>query len=192
MSPILGIIDSSKTAHLATASFTSIATITAAGGETSLTFSSIPQTFTDLQLRIFARDTYTGAGTDSVLMQFNSDTTTDYYCHHLVGNGASVTVNGYATSYVECYQSMIMAGAGSNIFGVGIVDIADYKNTSKYKTIKSIGGGDANSSAGAYNIALASSLWQNTNAITTITLSGATTAFAAGSVFALYGIKAAA
>jgi len=82
-----------------------------------------------------------------------------------------------------------MAGntAGANIFGAFVADILDYKNTNKYKTIRALSGNDQN---GGGLIGFHSGLWQNTNAITSITI----TEFNGNnwmqySHFALYGCK---
>ena len=76
----------------------------------------------------------------------------------------------------------------SNVFAPNIVDILDAFNTSKYKTIRALGGVDANGSGG---IALSSALWQNTNAITDISIStNGYGDFLQYSTAALYGVKA--
>ena len=70
------------------------------------------------------------------------------------------------------------------IFGTFIVDILDYANTNKYKTMRALDGFDANGSGYAV---LWSGNWRSTSAVSTITITGGT--FAQYSSFALYGIK---
>ena len=81
-------------------------------------------------------------------------------------------------------------GASANVFGVGVIDILDAFNTSKYKTVRFLDGYDNN---GSGLVALRSGLWQSTNAITDITVApenfGGTT-YKQYSTFALYGVKA--
>ena len=76
-----------------TTSFESIATVTVgAGGASSITFSSIPQGFQHLQVRLFAKGTSGSDGGTSALVQFNGDTTSgNYYTHQLYGDGSTVT-----------------------------------------------------------------------------------------------------
>ena len=70
--PLLGILASSYPQAPAT-NFDSIATVTVgAGGSSSITFSSIPSTYTHLQIRFMAKETAVGSGVDGVLLTFNS------------------------------------------------------------------------------------------------------------------------
>jgi hypothetical protein len=169
-----------------------IATVTAAGGETSLTFSSIPATYTDLQIRGVFRDTYVAsARVSNVFVQFNADTGTNYAYHNLTGDGTSVSAPGSAAT-----NKISMEGAGlsdlstASIFGASIIDIADYANTSKNKTVKFLAGDENNTASTNFEISLGSGLWLNTAAITSVVLKPQLTAFKANSTFTLYGIKA--
>jgi hypothetical protein len=175
-----------------TSSYESIATITAAGGETSLSFTSIPGTYVSLQIRGIAKDSYTsgtGEATDTTLT-FNSDTSANYRYHQLRGNGtaAAALAPGSATSNMAAVITEIY-GTATNMFGVSIVDIHDYASTTKYKTVRGFSGGDLNSGTTTSNLRLGSGLWMSTSAITSIQIQAAVSGFAAGSTFALYGIK---
>jgi hypothetical protein len=75
----------------------------------------------------------------------------------------------------------------ANVFGGVVIDILDYKNTNKYKTVRILSGTEYNNSNGG--VSFNSGLWQNTDAITTITLQPSGANFAEYSQFALYGIK---
>ena len=161
--------------------FESIATTTLSTSAASVTFSSIAGTYKHLQLRITAGNSvsaYMG-------MVVNSDTGSNYAFHRLSGDGATADANA-STSRAD----MILTGAGgmattANVFGGFIVDILDYANTNKYKTVRCLNGYDANGS-GSMN--LSSNVWLNTAAITSLTLSS-TSNFRQYSSFALYGIK---
>lgn len=185
--PILGILASST--RVAAGDFESIATVTVgSGGSSSVTFSSIPSTYTHLQVRAISRTSRT-AGNDPVYIRFNSDSGNNYAWHAVEGNGASVTAYGYASQAQGWIYIAADSNSPSNVFGSHITDILDYANTNKYKTVRNIGGVDNN---GSGVIGFDSVLWQNTNAITSISftnLSG--TNFAQYSHFALYGIKSA-
>ena len=195
MAPILGIYASQQiSGHLPSPSFASIATVTATGGETSLSFTSIPGTYKHLQVRGIAKDTYsTSLYVEAVYIQFNSDTANNYSAHQLYSYGGAVYAAAQATTNeILGYGGIVSSGTGgTNMFGSSIVDIIDYASTSKYKTIKAFAGGNTNvtTTTGGNAVGMFSGLWQNTAAITKVTLLPGQTAFAAGSTFALYGIK---
>lgn len=167
-------------------SYDAIGTATVgAGGQSSVAFTSIPATYKHLQIRFLSRDV---SGASYFTVQFNGDTSaSNYTWHTLKGDGASVTAGAATTGTFPGTVIDQAAGAGTSIFSTGIVDILDYANTNKYKTIRSLVGFDANGS-GAVNPQ--SSLWVNTAAINSITF-----VYNGGinidqySSFALYGIK---
>jgi len=168
-----------------------IATITASGSTSSVTFSSIPQTFTHLQLRVFARES---SGTQTVgdyaAIQFNNDGTANYTWHQLGGDGGGAFSSG-STGY-GALPTVSIAGnnATSGVYGGGIIDILDYTNTNKYKTIRSLGGVDNNGSG--YAILKSGVYLSNTNAITIINVAtGGGQTFSSNSTFQLYGITTA-
>ncbi len=187
MSPILGIYASQMSGHLWPASsYESIATTTVgAGGSSTITFSSIPSTYTHLQVRILARSTYPALNT-SVIMRANSDTASNYSYHSLSGDGATASSYGVATDVFGLIQSYPGSSAAANIFGVGVVDILDYANTNKYKTLRALQGGDSN---GAGMVGITSGVWMSTAAISTITINPSGGTAIQYSSFALYGIK---
>jgi hypothetical protein len=76
----------------------------------------------------------------------------------------------------------------ADAFGAGVVDILDYKDTNKYKTVRNLTGVDMN---GMGELGLISGLWRNTNAITSILFYPPANNIAQYSHFALYGIKSA-
>lgn len=184
--PPLGIFD--KAAGAAT-SFESIATVTVgSGGSSSITFSSISSSYSHLQLRMIARDSRNVGNLSNLYMTFNSDSGSNYARHELYGDGSSAGA-GAATSQTSIYfGNCTSATIAANIFTGVIVDILDYTNTNKYKTIRSLSGGDYN---GGGVIALNSGLWMSTNAITSITITPLVANITQYSHFALYGIKSA-
>ena len=171
-------------------SYESIATVTAAGGEASLSFTSIPSTYKHLQIRAIARDTSTSTGSTGYALRLNGDGGTNYTWHRLYGNGTSVTAAGSVSqSYLNVDQSDLGGSSTASVFAASIIDFHDYASTTKNKTVRMFAGGDGNSSSGSYYLGLSSSVWLSTSAITSITIYAAQTAFAASSTFALYGIK---
>jgi hypothetical protein len=184
--PILGIIASSRLTAPATA-YESIATVTVgSGGAANVEFTSIPATYTHLQIRLIGRSDR-AANLDSLRLQANSDTASNYAEHGLYGDGASAgAFAGTSQTYMQFYR-IAGANAGANIFGAIYIDILDYANTNKFKTARSIGGADNNGSGEIY---LMSGLWRSTSAITSLKLlPGVGTNFTQYSQFALYGIK---
>jgi hypothetical protein len=191
MAPILGIYASQISGHLFAPSgaYDSIATATVgSGGVSSVTFSSIPSTYTHLQIRGTVRTNHSG-GTDGdyLKLRFNSDTGANYTSHLLLGNGSSATSAAYTSQNEIWIQRVGATGLASNIFGVFVCDLLDYANTNKNKVTRNLGGYDAN---GSGRIDLDSGLWVNTSAVSTITLtSGGGSALEQYSSFALYGIR---
>jgi hypothetical protein len=156
------------------------------GGASSITFSSIPQTFTHLQLRCFSRSVASESA-DQIAIEFNSDVTqANYSFHQLDGNGSATDPYGSGSLYI--YTTMTSSGTSpSNIYGVGIVDILDYANTNKNKTVRTITGHDQN---GSGRVGLQSGGWYSTAAITSFSLVYQSTGgFVDGSRFDLYGIS---
>ena len=169
-------------------SFESIATVTASGGESSLSFTSIVGTYKHLQIRGIARNNFAANANDQLKLTFNGDTSgTTYSLHNLRGNGSTTTAVGSASNAdIVMYRVTALSGSTSGIYGTSIIDIHNYSSTSQYKTVRYFGGGDLN---GAGDVSLGSGLWQNTAAITSINIAGAGTTFISGTTFALYGIK---
>ena len=162
--------------------YESIATVYGSGGST-LTFSSIPSTYTHLQIRVMS---LTSATAPNAILRFNSDTGSNYTAHQLYGSG-SVAGSNIPGSGSNPQTSIPVAQLGSSTQpGVGVVDILDYANTNKYKTIRSLSGYDAN---GSGYIILRSGAWMSTSAVTSITLLTDSGNFNTNSVFELYGIR---
>ena len=159
-------------------------TLTSAGG---VNFTSIPQTFTHLQLRIFARTERFAAANDYFVVRPNSDSVgSTYFWHNLSGDGSSATSTGTTGQLAAALGWLPGASATANVFGNLIVDFLDYTNTNKYKTIKSIGGFDGN---GSGNVTLSSGTYPSLTAITSILMGGNIANFIAGSRADLYGIQ---
>jgi len=181
LNTVLGSLSSGVAAS--TSSYESIATITANSGTTA-TFTSIPAGYASLQIRYYAaRD----GGSGNLNMRFNSDTGSNYADHYLYGTGA-VAQAGADTSQTRINYVGPVKDSAYDYKGVGIIDILDYANTSKYKTTRHFSGVDINASGG--QVWLSSGLWMSTSAITSITFDLLGDTFGT-STFALYGIKGA-
>lgn len=193
MSPILGIYASQISGHLwepAGAYDALWSTTVPSGGVSTITISNIPQTYKHLQIRMLGRTNRTTYSSDYIKLVANNDTGANYANHQLVGTGSAASAAGTTGNTNAFIQRFSGNAIAANIFGVAVVDILDYANTNKYKTIRNLGGIDENNVAGVGEIGLYSSLWLNTSAISSITLSsGGGTLFSQYSSFALYGIN---
>jgi len=167
------------------ATYTPIATQTLGSNTSTITFSSIPQTYTDLILVANGYTTYTSDPYDGYQFQFNGDTgsnysaTTFYGASPTVGSGRNSGLNKMSMSYVATRYT-------ANNIDTAIFHFMYYSNTTTYKTVISRGGPiDAESMADV-------GLWRSTSAITSISITdGRSTSFGTGSTFTLYGIAAA-
>lgn len=156
--------------------YTPIATASGTGSNATITFSSIPSTYTDLILIIGG-----GSTNASVVsrLQFNSDTGNNYSQTSLYGTGSAAGSNrdsniAYAGSCIS-----------SNISTTTIYNIMNYSNTTTNKTV--IGRGNSTDAIVDARV----SLWRNTAAINRIDVSFNGGNFASGTVVTLYGVKSA-
>lgn len=140
------------------------------------------QGYKHLQLRITTRDNRSSFAGSQLYMRFNADTGANYSWHTLQGSGSSVSSGaGSGASLMYVCDNVGGSGTGSAWAGA-IIDILDFSNTNKYKTMRALGG-----MAQAYNwLNLSSGSWRNTDAITSIIFSGLGSQVA-GSRFSLYG-----
>jgi len=154
-----------------------IAAQTLGSAAASVTFGSIPQTYTDL---VLIASTQTSNNVD-VFMRFNSDTANNYSLTNMVGNGTSASSNRLTSRS----DIIIMSGNPSTSISTYIVNIFNYTNATTFKT--SLIRSNLND-----RVAAIVGLWRATPAaITTINIRVDTGNFNTGSSFTLYGIKAA-
>jgi len=187
--PILGIIASSKLG-VVPGDFESIATATVGGGgAASVTFSSIPATFTHLQIRGIGRSDRADSGS-YIAIQLNGDTANNYANHGLFGGGASAGAYAVTTTDHAGEAYITAANDTASAFGASIWDVLDYANVNKYKTVRALTGADVNGTNG--QLRFASGVWMSTSATNSITLTDGNGAnFVEYSHFALYGIRSA-
>lgn len=167
--------------------FFQIATTTLNVAAGSVEFTNIPATYTHLQIRGIVRTVRATQG-DNLYLRFNGDTGSNYTVHQLQGNGSSASsYNSINQSYAEGVFECSTDFNSASIYGCAVIDILDYANTNKFKTIRALNGYDAN---GSGTLNLRSNLWRSTNAVTTIRLDAVSgSQIKQYSSFALYGIK---
>lgn len=156
--------------------YTPIATTTLGSAATSYTFSSIPSTYTDLIVVVNAST----SADNSIGMQFNSDTGTNYSRTRVYGDGTTAS----STRSSNDTELRFSAGNSNSQPCIWIHHIMNYANTTTYKTALTRSTQDMPEA----NVGL----WRSTSAINSIkilTISGAN--FIVGSTFTLYGIAAA-
>jgi hypothetical protein len=148
-------------------------------------FTNIPQTYQHLQVRaatLVAGSTNGATYEDS--WAINSDYNgSNYNTHQLRGNGSS-TSSIYRSSGMFLQHASFTSG--QLITNAAVVDFLDYRNTSKFKTVRLFGG--VSGPSGSW-VTLSSGLWRSTAAITSLEYNYGGTAFAAGSRVSLYGIR---
>ena len=180
----LGVLAASGAGGAAPA-FESIAT--AAGSGSSVTLSSIPSTYSHLQIR--GVNYFTGSDYRWLGIRMNGDTGNNYSAHWMLGDSNSnVYANGTASyDNVRYWNSLVP----SSDYGIAfIIDILDYASTSKYKTVKIFAGQNDNNADNAGLVYLGSGLWQSTAAISSLTFLNSTGSFSpTGTTWGLYGIK---
>ena len=181
-----------KTGILSSGAFEPIATATLSTTTSTINFTSIASTYQHLQVRFIARDASAGTADASITFRLgngSADSAPNYAYHYLQGTGTVTGVADAATQPSILLPAAITeGGVTADIFAAGIIDIHDYASTSKYKTVRSFHGNDRN---GSGRIILSSGLWQSTSAVDYVRITKTGTGFAAGSTFALYGIKGA-
>jgi hypothetical protein len=164
--------------------WTAIASTTVgAGGAATVTFSSIPQTYKNLLIKVSARNTRS-AGEAELRWTVNGSATS-YANRLLQGNGS--TISGGTTGTVYFYSGEISAAtATASVFGSADIYIPNYTG-GNYKSV-SADTASENNATSAYTT-LTNGLWSNTAAITSIAFYYSAGDWAQYSTFTLFGIN---
>ena len=175
---------------------TKLATTTLSANTASVTFSSIPQGYTDLKVLISGRTTGT-SGRGYIVFSFNSSTGV-YDRIWAAGFDGTQTTSARTTSETYGFFGTVSdANATASTFSNAQLYITNYtSNNLKSYTIDAVA---ENNSTGTYMLTLVAGSWDNTSALTSITfyavgdgsLSSPTGSFLTHSTFTLYGVKAA-
>jgi len=157
---------------------------------TSVTFSSIPQDYKHLQLRVVSKTGGTSNNFENWLATYNNVSTSNQSAHFLFGDGSNVyssAITNWDQQFVGVTATSSSTTFNANEFATSIIDVLDYSSTTKNKTTRSFTGVTGGTSG--KRVALYSSLLQSTTAITSIRLDASSVNWAIGSRFSLYGIK---
>ena len=165
--------------HIALATYT-----VPSGGAASVTFSSIPATYRDLNLVIAG----SGEAAFLIYLRFNGDSGSSYFGVQMSGratNGAISYTSGVGEAQAYVLQNAAQSSTQLNM----VANIMDYSATDKHKTmiskcsaVDNVGGGQM--------VQTNVNRWANTNAITSILATAQLADFAEGTVLSLYGIEA--
>ena len=166
------------------ATYEPIATTTLGSAAASITFSSIPATYTDLRVVYVVNCASAG---QLLFIRFNGDGSgsTLYSLTNLYGDGSTATSsrNTSRSSWFDLQNGM---PSGGSTFAFGTIDLFSYAG-STYKTGLMTGSNDAN---GTGDVDRRVGLYSSTSAISSITLSPQTAVnFSIGTTATLYGIK---
>ena len=162
-----------------------IASITLSSAAPSITFSSIPQTYTDLVCVVSATGDR-ASNVDSLAIRFNSDTGSNYSYTYMAGEVTTGAISGRASNQTNIWCGNFTSNSVNNPSSI-IIQIQNYSNTTTNKTTLSRGNPIAGGGYSATNANVG--LWRNTAAITSMTVRSETANnFSSGTTFNLYGI----
>jgi hypothetical protein len=158
-----------------------IATTTLSASTSSITFSNIPNTYTDL---VVITNTKLNSGITALDFRFNGDTASNYSYTRMYAND----LNAVSTDRESNLTGMRIGFTSSTDYVNGIFEINNYKNTVSNKTV--LGRSGVNDYGGY--VFFYTGLWRSTSAINSVTIySDNSTNFVSGSNFTIYGISAA-
>jgi hypothetical protein len=164
----------------ASGGMTLISTTTLTGA--SITLSSIPSTYNNLQLVI--RNYIPATDGTALCMRYNSDSATRYTFFGSDSGINSGTTTGYNSTYIQISSNNDNAVSQSLI----VVNVYDYKNTVTWKTNDTRSLANDTTTTTSYKAYNSFGAYNQTGAITDITLLAVTGNLTSGSVL-LYGVK---
>ena len=169
--------------------YEAIATVTVgSGGAANITFSSIAATYTDLLLKVSARNDRASTS-DDFKITINANTGATYSNRRIYGNGVTANSDGGSAANLTYAYSGVITGnsATASTFGNSEFYFPNY--TSSNSKSWSTDGVSENNATGA-QAALYANLTSDTNAITSIKIESYNgTTFSQYSTATLYGIK---
>ena len=166
----------------ATGNFVSLASysVTAAGGDSSISFSNIPGGYQRLQLRITNMVGTAGANK----MTFNGDTGNNYRWWENNGNGTTTSTT--SSNALVGYIQPVYTGSTSHPSAT-IIEIPNYSDGNKVKSSIAHNGSNINTS-NTNNSSIRAGLWNSTAPITSITFAQQSGNIGQYSIYELYGI----
>lgn len=164
------------------ATYESIASNTLTSSTGTISFTSIPATYTDLKVTIRP------VGADSgCRINFNNDYGNNYAFNNMRGTGSSAST---ARQINVGRISLEYNGMRTDVPSYYTADIFNYAGSTK-KTVLGSASEEFGTTAGYGSSNVVVGLWNNTSAITQVDVWTVGTAFQAGTIVTIYGIKAA-
>lgn len=164
-----------------------IETKTLSSSASSVVFSSIPQTYTDLHFRVSTRNS-NNSNYVAGYLKFNNDTSTRISAL-MWGNGQPSSTINHSTLSGAFIGDIVGSASGLTLFMSNLeVYIPNYANSSNPYKVYQADSTAMNTAAPAYNEFVVGT-WNNSNAITEVAFEFLTGSFVANSVFSLYGIN---
>lgn len=167
--------------------FIAIQTVTVgSGGVTSIDFTSIPQTYTDLMFVFSMRQ-----DTDdrNVLVKLNNSSSSIYSGRYLMGaNGTTYTGTDSNNTNFVVQTGTVPSPATGSVFGNCTISLPRYTDTSANKSIF-YDTTTENAASGSAGSAIYTGVWASTAAINRVTLTPWASKFVQYSTITLYGIK---
>ena len=165
---------------------TKLSTVTVgAGGSSTVSFTNIPQGYTDLKFIFSAQGTYASAAFDGVYLSFNGSTNnfTGKYTQAIT---PSTPTSGSLGRYVGAFPTTTL----TNKFGSAELYVSEY-SSNKYKmyTADAVTGGYSSNQA---LLEFINSIWSNPTPVTSVSFAFLSGNFAQYSTVTMYGIKNAA
>jgi hypothetical protein len=158
-----------------------------AGGTSSITFSNIPQTYTDLKVLISARNTSTSGNESQIILTINGNGSAGSW--NLIYGNSSAAISGAGSGYLQPAHAP-SANTTANTFSNAEIYFPNYTSTSTYKSFSSDFVTENNlGTANSAILGIYANLWSNTNAITSLTLTSNVSNFVQYSSATLYGIS---
>lgn len=167
-------------------SYDLISTTVLTGSQSSVSFdvTGLGSTYKHLQLRMVARSDRSASGGDYIRLRFNSDSGSNYSIHSLLGNGSSAISETQTNVTQMSFERIGSSDLTSGNFGALVIDMLDPFSSSKFKTVKNLGGVSTN------YVMSQSGYWASTSAVTAVNVVvGGGSNFITGSRFSIYGIK---
>lgn len=168
-----------------TAGMVKIAQVVSAASQSTIAFSSIPQTYTDLWLVLSGRD----IASSTLLptrVKFNGDGTSGNYSNTVFSGGNGSADNGSDAATTAGMTIMLLPGVSGNAQAVGVDNlyIPNYKGTTFQKVVFA----NAGLVYSSQYVVQRSAVWKSTAAVTDLLLTTAGTNYADGTVATLYGM----
>ena len=158
-----------------------------AGGSSSISFTNIPQGYTDLKVVMSLRSSagsLTGGFADSSWVSVNGSSSTNGSFRHIWGQGSGANTNSGSLTYIAPING---SGSSASAFSNVELNVKNY-SANRLKSY-SVDSASENASASANFLSLIAGVWTNSSPITSLVLYCGEGNFVQHSTAVLYGIK---